>query len=123
MQTELSGVNSIQIVTDRALAQAFSNLLDNSADASPQGVEIEASWTAIDLVFDIHDYGEGLDVASIPQIGQAGFTTKEEIGGLGLGIFLAKSVIERLSGSLQFIQREAGGTLTRIILPLEKLKV
>ncbi|BCM24494.1 ATP-binding protein [Methyloradius palustris] len=123
MQTKLSGIEPLAVITDRALGQAFVNLLDNAADASPQAVEVDANWTATDLVLDIHDQGEGLDISTLHQIGQAGFTTKEDMGGLGLGVFLAKSVIERLGGTLQFIMRETGGTLTRITLPLDKLKV
>ena len=45
-------------------------------------------------------------------------TTKTE--GMGVGLYLSYATIERLGGTLSFLNREGGGTLTRIVLPLLK---
>jgi two-component system sensor histidine kinase RegB len=125
-----------QIVADRALSQAICNLLDNAGDASPDGISVHARWRADWLELQIVDNGPGLNSVAQARLGEPGFTTKaavhlessmhtsadrESVGGLGLGVFLAKSVIERLGGSLQFSNREQGGTLTSVSLPLRRL--
>lgn len=121
-----------QIVADRALGQAICNLLDNAGDASPDGISVNASWRADWLELQIVDNGPGLNSVAQARLGEPGFTTKnmanlesamdkESVGGLGLGVFLAKSVIERLGGRLQFSNREQGGTLTSVSLPLTRL--
>ena len=54
-----------EIATDRRLEQALLNLLDNAADASPEGLAFNADWTATALTIDIldqrpHRSGHGL---------------------------------------------------------------
>jgi two-component system, sensor histidine kinase RegB len=121
-----------QILVDRALSQAICNLLDNAGDASPDGISVQAGWGADWLDLQIIDNGPGLNSLAQARLGEPGFTTKstvnlesaidkESVGGLGLGVFLAKSVIERLGGRLQFSNRDQGGTLTRVSLPLKRL--
>jgi two-component system sensor histidine kinase RegB len=56
-----------------------------------------------------------------PRVGTPFFTTKKNSGGLGLGIFLSKTIIERLGGTLRLGNRQEGGALTEVSLPLVKL--
>jgi len=50
------------------------------------------------------------------QLGKSPVTTKDH--GLGVGLFLAFSTIERLGGVISMSARMQGGTRTRIVLPL-----
>jgi two-component system sensor histidine kinase RegB len=109
------------IAADRTLGQALVNLLNNAADASPEKVEMEIGWTDTELHLQIRDYGPGLAPEMEPRVGTPFFTTKKNSGGLGLGIFLSKTIIERLGGALRLGNRLEGGALTEVSLPLVKL--
>ncbi|MBK9447382.1 MAG: HAMP domain-containing histidine kinase [Betaproteobacteria bacterium] len=115
-----------QIATDRTLEQALLNLLDNAADASPDGLEFSARWDASSLVITILDHGPGIDQATAARIGEAFFSTKQitdetSSGGLGIGFFLTNATLERFGGRVQLTPRESGGTCTRVTLPLSRL--
>jgi two-component system sensor histidine kinase RegB len=101
---------------DPALRAALLNLLNNSADASPQGINIEVYWDTNNFTLKIHDHGQGLTPEAAIRAGSAFFTTKEE--GRGLGLLLANATIERMGGKVRLLNREGGGATTEIILPI-----
>ncbi|HEY6093892.1 MAG TPA: ATP-binding protein [Gallionellaceae bacterium] len=105
-----------QMCIDPALRAALMNLLNNAADASPAGIEIEAQWDDARLTLQIHDHGPGLTPAVASSVGSAFFTTKEN--GRGLGFFLANATLEKLGGTVRLYNREGGGATTEITLPL-----
>jgi two-component system sensor histidine kinase RegB len=110
-----------RILGEYGLSQAISNLLDNAADASPEAVRIDAAWTQQALTLAIADKGSGLPQVIARTVGEAGVTTKPD--GLGLGLFLARSVIHRMEGTLDLLQPASGGVTARIVLPLRRLAV
>ncbi len=105
-----------QIVVDKTLTQALINLFNNAADASIDHVEINACWDSERLVLDICDHGKGIDSGVQAMMGTPFFTTKED--GHGLGLYLAKAVLERFNASLELNNRSQGGTQVRVVLPL-----
>jgi len=104
------------IIAERTLTQALINVLDNAADASPDHVTLHAAWTGTELALNISDRGPGLSAALISQLGRQPVSTKQE--GLGVGLFLSHATIERLGGRLTIGNRDHGGTLISIVLPL-----
>ncbi|MBV1881597.1 MAG: hypothetical protein KUG82_08190 [Pseudomonadales bacterium] len=107
------------ILAENVLSQALTNILDNAADASPDFIELKASWDAVELVIEVTDRGPGLSAVASESAGKRLFTSKKQ--GLGLGLFLAHASVERLGGSITLFNREEGGVCTRIILPLLSL--
>jgi len=108
------------IAIDRTLGQALTNLLDNAADASPDGIEVSGHWSPTELKLDIRDHGPGLTPEIADKAGTPFFTTKQEHG-MGLGLYLARLIFERFGGSVALERHPQGGTLTRIRLPLAGL--
>jgi two-component system sensor histidine kinase RegB len=92
------------------------NVLNNAADASPEDVSIDARWTTTTLSLEISDSGPGLSADIHEQLGRTPVTTKT--GGLGVGLFLAHATLQRLGGSLAIENRDQGGTMVRITIPL-----
>jgi two-component system sensor histidine kinase RegB len=109
------------IAADRVLDQAVLNLLDNAADASPDGVEIEAGWDADRLLLEVRDRGPGFAPEALVRAGQAFYTTKE--GGQGLGLYLALATVTRYGGRLDMSNRTDGGACVRLSLPLARIRV
>jgi two-component system sensor histidine kinase RegB len=94
------------------------NILDNAADASPDDVQWQASWDRDWLTMEINDRGKGLSTEAEQLIGTRPYSEKGE--GMGLGLFLAHSIISRFAGEVRLHNREGGGVTTRIRLPLSK---
>jgi len=110
------GLPEADIIAERTLTQALVNVLDNAADASPDHVALRATWTREALALTIADRGPGLSKTVAGRLGKQPVSTKEE--GLGVGLLLSQSTVERLGGRLTIGNRDHGGTLIGIELPL-----
>jgi two-component system sensor histidine kinase RegB len=120
---QLQGVTPApRIAADRTLGQALVNLLDNAADASPARIEMHGGWDAAELRIDIRDFGSGLSPEIAARAGTPFFTTKQEKG-MGIGLYLARTILGRHGGDVHLESHAQGGTLTRIRLPLAGLAV
>lgn len=109
-----------RIFGEETLQQALLNLFNNAADASPNDVDIVARWTTERLELDILDRGPGIDAVLLQQAGREFFSSHE--GGAGIGLFLAHATLNRFGGSIDMTPRAGGGTLTRVVLPLNSLR-
>jgi len=117
IQTSWDGLSPTpSILADRTLQQALMNVLDNANEASPNQVEWFANWGSSTLTINIKDRGEGLSVEAEKAIGNQLFSAKKE--GLGLGLFLAHSIIGRFGGNVKLFNRQHGGVSTVISLPV-----
>jgi signal transduction histidine kinase len=95
------------------LSQVFVNLLENACDAAgPSGniwitTNTKANGSIIVL---IRDDGPGIPAENIAKVADPFFTTKEPGQGIGLGLSVAKSIIEKYRGGLAFSSGERGAT-------------
>jgi two-component system sensor histidine kinase RegB len=103
-----------------ALAQALRGLVKNAQEASPTGREVSVRIDATPdaLLFAIEDQGTGIAEADLDRVGEPFFTTKPTGGGMGLGVFLARAVAERLGGRLTFESKLGRGTIARLSVSL-----
>ena len=62
----------------------------------------------------------GMAPEVLARAGNPFFTTKEPGRGMGLGLFLARTVIERLGGRLEIESVVGRGTIVMIMLPLDR---
>jgi two-component system sensor histidine kinase RegB len=99
------------------IAQSILNLLNNAADASPDFVAVEISWSESDLVMKIRDKGAGFNPETFDNFARP--FTSDKSDGLGLGLFLSHSTITRFGGTVSLQQINQGGTLTTITLPFD----
>ena len=104
------------IVGGETISQTLINVLNNAADASPQSVEIEASWNTDALTIEVRDRGAGITDEIVAQAGRKPISTKSPTRGLGL--FLANATVDRIGGSVALFNREGGGGCTRVTIPL-----
>jgi two-component system sensor histidine kinase VicK len=105
----------------------FQNLLSNAVKYTPEGGEIRMTL-AFDggkrnVLFEISDTGYG-----IPKRQQGKIYTKffradnvkaKDTEGTGLGLYLAKSIVEHLGGKIWFVSGEDEGTTFFVALPTE----
>lgn len=118
----LAGSGEMRIVGDRALAQTIQNLLDNAAEAGAGRIAVTARRDGAMLELTVEDDGGGFAPEILANLGKPYQSTKERRGS-GLGLFLASNVLRTLGGTLEARNREDGGGLVRIALPLAALAI
>jgi len=111
------------IIVDQTLTHAIVNILNNAVDHASREVEVTGRWDEQKLELEICDDGEGFDRELIDKLGESIISSKLPEKGMGLGLFLAKSTLNRFGGTIQLHNRDTGGTRAVIELPLGSLTV
>lgn len=111
----------VAIVSDPALRQVIGNVLDNASEVSPDWIGVTASRDGGMAVIEISDRGPGFSDEMIERFGRPYSSTKGRPGG-GLGLFLLVNVLRKLGGSASVANRDAGGAMVRITLPLSAVE-
>lgn len=93
------------------------NLVENAVDFAAEKVEVDASWTQDEVRIVIADDGEGFPPHVLEQLGEPFVTTRpakswpeeqpDEHIGMGLGFFIAKTLLERSGARLELANRAA----------------
>jgi two-component system sensor histidine kinase RegB len=105
----------------RAVSQALRSLITNAQDASPptSPVMIAVRSDASMIELEIRDRGAGMPDEILARIGEPFFTTKPPGRGMGLGLFLARAVLEAVGGGLDIESVTGAGTCVRVTLPTD----
>jgi signal transduction histidine kinase len=82
--------------------------------AAPVSVTTRAAEACVTIV--ITDTGNGIDPADLSRVFDPYFTTKR--GGTGLGLPIARNIVDGLGGILTVLSVAGSGTELRIELPL-----
>ena len=102
-----------------AILYGLGNLVENAVDFARERVEVAASWTGDDVAVTISDDGSGFAPEIMERIGEPYVTSRRrqptgadsdavgglEASGLGLGFFIAKTLLERSGATLDFENR------------------
>jgi signal transduction histidine kinase len=101
------------------LELALSNLVTNALDAMPDGgnLTVTAKTDTENAVVEVTDTGTGIAPEVIHQIFEPWVTTKPEGRGTGLGLSVARDVVQRMGGTIDAATRPGGGTILRVTLP------
>ena len=114
----LDGVERTVMLNAPLLQWVMENILKNAVDAiSGKGtISLQIHENEHDVMLDITDTGKGMDNSTQRRIFEPGFTSKDR--GWGLGLPLAKRIIEQYhGGKLLLKQSQVGvGTTFRIVL-------
>ncbi|MEM1410508.1 MAG: ATP-binding protein, partial [Pseudomonadota bacterium] len=102
------------------------NLVENACKYASEKVEISAGWTDEWITVTITDDGPGIPQETMVRLGEPyprSFSQpSDNKGGLGLGFFIAKTLLERTGARLTFGNRSQGtGAWVRAKWPLVKL--
>ncbi|RAI03307.1 two-component sensor histidine kinase [Acuticoccus sediminis] len=116
IQVELNGDLSDQPLVARnpAIHYGLGNLVENAVDFAETLVRITATWTSERLTIVIADDGPGFADDVLDRIGDPYVSRRREDqrgGGMGLGIFIAKTLLERTGATVKFEARD-GATVT-----------
>jgi two-component system sensor histidine kinase RegB len=108
----------------RALARAVSSLVRNAFDASPANGTVRLTVAAAGagrLSITVVDEGEGMQPDTLARATDPFYTTKAPGHGMGMGLFLARALVERIGGSLTLASTPGRGTSASLDLPLDSV--
>jgi two-component system OmpR family sensor kinase len=106
-----------------------SNILLNALQHSPDGASIQIALTVAGAgaTLTVQDQGEGIADEDRPYLFAPFYrgdpSRSRKSGGTGLGLSICKAICERVGGSIQIENHEAGGDLVAVSLPAESLKL
>ena len=110
-----------------AVIQGLANLVENAVDFARHKVTVATEWNAGDVAVAITDDGPGFAAGILERIGEPYVTTRgpgsvptdPEAGGLGLGFFIAKTLLERSGARLTLGNREPPirGAIVKVVWP------
>jgi len=121
IETELAA-EPAQVNCDAGqIQQVVLVLLVNAAEAMPQGgrLRVTTEVTAGAARLRVRDWGPGIQRDVLPHVFEPFFTTKDEQQRTGLGLAVAKSIVDQHGGSIEVHSKVGEGTDFVVTLPLE----
>jgi signal transduction histidine kinase len=105
----------------QVLLNLFMNGMDAMRDVPPTRRQLDIQSRrhdagSVEIV--VTDSGHGMTDEQLTRAFESFFTTKE--GGMGLGLSIARSIVRSHGGSIGIEQRQSGGTIFRITLPVRR---
>jgi C4-dicarboxylate-specific signal transduction histidine kinase len=120
---ELASGTSFAVKGDRILLkQVFVNLVTNAIQAmeavpsSRRLVSLQVVGLGDEVIVRVEDTGPGWEVAAEMKVFGSFYTTKAQ--GMGLGLPISRTTVERHGGSIALRRGQAGGALVEVSLPL-----
>ena len=84
----------------------LTNIVENASDFAQSKVEVNCTWDHQRISIEVVDDGLGFDPSVLGKIGEPYISYRpskmSKAGGLGLGVFIAKTLIERMGGRVEF---------------------
>jgi len=111
-------------VDQARISQVLSNLVRNSLMHAPEGgdITVEAAPAGSEVVFAVRDTGPGIAEDELPYIFERFYRTDHSrtraTGGAGLGLSIAKSLVEAHGGRIWAESEKGVGTVVRFTVPI-----
>lgn len=109
-----------RVLADRErIAQVFSNLLGNAAKFTPRGgcVRLTAVAGEGSVTFTVEDTGGGISADDLPHVFDRFWQAQKKRGGAGLGLSIAKAIVEAHGGSIGVASTLGAGARFHFTLP------
>ncbi len=120
--TALAGIERRLELNAPLMQWVIENILKNAVDAmaGEGSISFQIHENEHDIMLDISDNGRGMDTSVQRHIFDAGYTTKER--GWGLGLPLAKRIVEQYHGGKLLLKHSQPGIGTTFRIVLKKSK-
>ena len=100
------------------LVNGLGNLLSNALQFARSRVAASIVWDAERVAVTISDDGPGFSAAVLGRLGEPYLSTRRGSDGhMGLGIFIARTLLERMGAEVTFLNRPEGGAEVEVLWP------
>lgn len=120
VETRLDGALPEVPFDSEQFYQVLFNIVFNAIQAMPQGGNLSVVTGRADktrIFVEIHDSGIGIAADKLEQIFTPFYTDKHR--GTGLGLTIAKSIVDKHDGQIEVSSMQGQGSIFRILLPLQ----
>lgn len=112
-----------RIVVEDSLRQSLYNIVQNAVWASPQRVQVTATWGRAWFEVTVSDCGPGFSDELLAALGKGLIRSRWPERGLGMGLLLGAQATQLLGGSLDFKNNATGGARVQLRVPLGALSI
>jgi len=119
----IEGVDDLSVIGDRdALKQVLLILLDNAIKYTTEEIRVSAKATENQFLIRVTDKGPGIAPEKLARVFDRFYRgeTDSNVQGFGLGLPIAKALIEEQSGTIEIQSELTQGTTVKINLPLSR---
>lgn len=133
------GIDEPYIIRRPEIIHGLRNMIQNAVDFATSKVWVESSWTKESVTITISDDGYGYPPNLLGRLGdpflgaKIGKENRQGYEGMGLGLFIAKTLLERTGAKISFSngdrnqtsahsKREASGAIVEIYWPRKKVE-
>lgn len=130
---------ALSVLRAPEVIHGLGNLVENAVDFAATRVLIETRWDDQTVHIEITDDGSGFDPEILARLGEPYVTSRagtetarpsnlndtahaEGHAGLGLGFFIAKTLLERIGARMTFGNQLGSGARIQLIIPRESLE-
>lgn len=111
------GAPQVQSVPE--MVHGLANILQNAMQFAAERVTVTADWTAPGLTLTVQDDGPGYPATVVGRLGEPYVSgrnpaAREAAGNMGLGLFIAQTLLERSGASVRYMNGRAGGAVVVI---------
>lgn len=103
---------------EQVLTNLMRNALDAMQDEDTNVLTIRFGTSADTIWVEVADTGHGLGDATLTELREPFVTTRESGQGMGLGLAISSGILDDHGGGLQARNRDMGGAVFRMILPI-----
>ncbi|CAN1525150.1 BaeS Signal transduction histidine kinase [Caulobacteraceae bacterium] len=124
------GKGELMVIRKPAILYGLGNMLENAIQYARQAVTVSAKWDERSVRITITDDGPGFDEAILDRLGEPYVSTSLQGSasasgreGMGLGFFIAKTLLERSGGQVSFWNglRPGEGAVVQTVWPLSAI--
>jgi signal transduction histidine kinase len=107
------------------IVQVFINILNNAREAlvekDIQNRKIDIKFYPVNsnIIFEIYDNAGGIPSIIMGKIFEPYFSTKQNKNGTGLGLYMAKTIIEKNAQGILSASNTQDGACFKIVLPIK----
>lgn len=111
------------VVRSPEFLHGLGNIIKNAAQFAAMNVKIDLVWSDTSIKINIHDDGPGFPPQLFDRIGEPYISTRTETGEhMGLGLFIAQTLLEQTGAVLKFDNHPSGGARVELVWRRRRLE-